>query len=209
VEVVVVVPVKPLSLAKSRLRAAFGPGTDGLALAMALDVVAAASAAEAVDDVAVVTNDALVVAGTGAFGAQTIPDEPELGLNAALSSAAEYLRTERRGLGLIIQPADCPSVTPDDFDSISDALSAATRCLFVADRARRGTTTLAAPPALPLAPRYGQNSRSDHAATGAEELRGSRWQRLSTDVDTPDDLAAARRLGLGPHSRDWVDRMGR
>ena len=55
-----VIPLKPLARAKSRLAAATGDSLrPGLALAFAQDTVAAALACPAVRDVAVVTDDAL------------------------------------------------------------------------------------------------------------------------------------------------------
>ena len=86
-EVVVVLPVKPLAAAKSRLRADFGAGTDALALAMALDVVAAASAAAPVGMTVIVTNDQRVAGAAAELGARTVPDFPQQGLNAALRRA--------------------------------------------------------------------------------------------------------------------------
>lgn len=58
-----VIPLKPLARAKSRLSDTAGDGLrPGLALAFAQDTVAAALACPAVGDVAVVTDDALVEA---------------------------------------------------------------------------------------------------------------------------------------------------
>jgi 2-phospho-L-lactate guanylyltransferase len=206
VEIVVVLPVKPLSAAKSRLRAGYGPGTDALALAMALDVIAAASAAGPVGAVAIVTSDDVVAEAAAELGARTVPDAPAQGLNAALRWAAGQLLAEQPDRALIVQPADCPAVTPDDFAGLAGELTQAGPRLFVSDRAGTGTTALAAPPGVPLEPRYGPTSRADHLASGARELSGRRWARVRADVDTPSDLAAASSLGLGPRTREWVER---
>jgi 2-phospho-L-lactate guanylyltransferase len=206
VEVVVVLPVKPLAAAKSRLRADYGAGTDALALAMALDVVAAASAAAPVGLTVIVTNDHRVAEAGAELGARTVPDLPEQGLNAALRWAAAQLLADQPDRALIVQPADCPAMTAEDFAGIASELDPAGPRLFVTDRGGAGTTALAAPPGFPLNPRYGPTSRADHVASGARELSGRRWARVRADVDTPGDLAAASRLGLGPRTRKWVDR---
>ena len=79
----VVIPLKPLSRAKSRLADTAHDGLrPGLALAFAQDTVAAALACPAVRDVAVVTNDALAARELAALGAAIVPDDPLGGLNA-------------------------------------------------------------------------------------------------------------------------------
>ena len=47
-----------------------------------------------------------------------------------------------------------------------------------------------------LAPRFGTDSARRHRDSGAVELTGA-WPGLRHDIDTPEDLAQARRLGLG------------
>ena len=66
---------------------------------------------------------------------------------------------------------------------------------FVADRLATGTAALFAFGAT-LDPQLGSDSSARHRRSGAIELTGS-WPGLRCDVDTPDDLAAARRLGVG------------
>lgn len=206
VEFIVAVPVKDLGIAKSRLRNTFGGATEQLALAMAVDVVAAASAAEPITGVAVITNDDRVAAAVAALGARVIADTPDRGLNAALRRAAAVLRGEQPDRALIVMPADCPAVRPSDFAQVARALSAEPRRAFICDGAGVGTTCLAAPPGLPLNPRYGHQSREAHLASGATELRGPGWRTMAADVDTPADLTAVHRLGVGRLTTEWLDR---
>ncbi|MEV6813934.1 2-phospho-L-lactate guanylyltransferase, partial [Micromonospora sp. NPDC051296] len=70
---------------------------------------------------------------------------------------------------------------------------------FVADAPGTGTVLLAAPPGVPLDPRFGPDSAAAHLASGAHPLAGD-WPSLRRDVDTAGDLAAALRLGLGPRT---------
>jgi len=67
---------------------------------------------------------------------------------------------------------------------------------FVSDRHGTGTSALFAF-GVPLDPRFGVESTRRHADSGAAELTGS-WPGLRCDIDTPDDLASALHLGLGP-----------
>jgi 2-phospho-L-lactate guanylyltransferase len=76
---------------------------------------------------------------------------------------------------------------------------------FVADATGTGTTLLAAAPGVELAPAYGPRSRQSHLASGAAELPGAPGLRL--DVDTPEDLQAAVRLGLGAATAAVVRRL--
>ncbi|MCW2613652.1 MAG: hypothetical protein JWN08_646, partial [Frankiales bacterium] len=81
----VVVPVKRLAVAKSRLASYGGPVREQLALAFAQDVVAACLACPLVARVLVVTDDPLAAAELAALGARTAPDDPDAGLNPALA----------------------------------------------------------------------------------------------------------------------------
>ena len=67
--------------------------------------------------------------------------------------------------------------------------------LSVADRLATGTAALCAF-GTALDPQFGSDSSARHRRSGAIELTGA-WPGLRCDVDTPADLAAARRLGVG------------
>src|SRR6058998_1643433 len=91
-----VIPLKPLARAKSRLSDTAGDGVrPGLALAFAQDTVAAALACPAVADVAVVTDDVLAGRELAVLGARIVPDAPGSGLNAALAHGAAAVREIR------------------------------------------------------------------------------------------------------------------
>ncbi|MFB6398122.1 NTP transferase domain-containing protein, partial [Polymorphospora sp. 2-325] len=111
---VVVVPVKRLATAKSRLRGALAdPGAEahaGLALAIALDTVAAVLACPPVDRVLVVTDDPIAGPALAALGASVVPDVPDAGLNAAVAHGAS-LATDRWVAALA---ADLPALRPAD-----------------------------------------------------------------------------------------------
>ncbi len=93
-----VVPLKPLGAAKTRLAGAFAPAQRRrLALAFALDTVAAALTCGAVRDVVVVTDDGEAAAELSALGAGVVRDRPAAGLNAALAHGAAAVRAGRPG----------------------------------------------------------------------------------------------------------------
>lgn len=196
------VPVKHLAAAKSRLRGALsGVPHEELALALAADTLRAVLACPAVAEVLVVTDDARVAAAALGAGARVLPDGPDAGLNAAFRHGAAGT-TAGWVAGLT---ADLPALRPAE---LAGALLAAQNGRekvrrFVPDAPGSGTVLLAAPPGVPLDPRFGVGSAVAHAASGALPLTGD-WPSLRRDVDTAADLAAAARLGLGPRTAALV-----
>jgi 2-phospho-L-lactate guanylyltransferase len=190
----VVVPVKRLSVAKSRL-AAYGDRTRReLALAFAADVVAAAADCEVVAEVLVVTDDPDARQVLAALGVRVAADVPDAGLNPALEHGAGLLRSGRPRLGVVTVSGDLPALRAPELTAALAAVPAGGRA-FVADADGSGTTLLAASAPAPLAPAYGPQSRRRHLASGALELPGT--PGLRRDVDTPDDLRDALALGVG------------
>jgi len=189
VEWTVLVPVKDLGSAKSRLRGAL-PGVPhaDLVLALVLDTLAAALACPVVAGVLVVSSDEAVAAAARDVGAKVVPDAPAGGLNAALAHGAAV--TGRGPLAALA--GDLPALRGAD---LAAALAAATRRGFAPDRRGTGTTLLAAPPGVPLNPRFGPGSAHAHAESGAAVLPAA--ASLRRDVDTAADLAAAALLGVG------------
>nr|WP_245194604.1 2-phospho-L-lactate guanylyltransferase [Kitasatospora phosalacinea] len=191
----VVVPVKPLAGAKSRL-AALGALRPRLALAFALDTVTAALACPAVGRVLVVTRDARAAGALRALGAEVLDDEPG-GLNPALAHGAAAAHRRSPGSPVATLSADLPALRPAELARVLAAVPVRGRA-FLADAPGTGTVLLAGPPREPLRPAFGPGSRDAHLAGGAAELLLPGAPSVRRDVDTPADLAAAHLLGLGP-----------
>ncbi|MFI2202593.1 2-phospho-L-lactate guanylyltransferase [Streptomyces sp. NPDC020192] len=195
-----VIPLKPLARAKSRLSDTAADGVrPGLALAFAQDTVAAALACPAVAGVAVVTDDELAGRELAALGARIVPDAPADGLNAALTHGAAAVRAIRPGAPVAALNADLPALRPCELARVLDAAAEFPRS-FLADAAGIGTTLLAAGPEQELQPMFGLESRLHHRASGAAELTLSDVDSVRQDVDTGDDLRAALALGVGPYT---------
>jgi 2-phospho-L-lactate guanylyltransferase len=202
-----VIPVKPLALAKSRLADTAADGLrPGLALAFAQDTVAAALACGAVQDVAVVTDDALAGRELAALGARIVPDEPGGGLNAALEHAAGVVRSTRPRTPVAALNADLPALRPRELSRVLNAATEFPRA-FLADAAQIGTTLLTAAADRELLPAFGANSRARHGASGAVELLLDSVDSVRQDVDTGDDLRTALALGVGPHTSAATARL--
>ncbi|MCX3291568.1 2-phospho-L-lactate guanylyltransferase [Streptomyces sp. NEAU-H22] len=202
-----VVPLKPLARAKSRLADTADDGLrPDLALAFAQDTVAAALACPAVGDVAVVTDDVRAGRELAALGAAIIADEPGGGLNAALAHATRAVRSARPARAVAALNADLPALRPIELSRVLDTAAEFPRA-FIPDAAAVGTTLLAAGPGCELRPAFGTDSRARHRASGAVELPLTSVDSVRQDVDTGDDLRSALALGVGPHTAAAAARL--
>ncbi len=195
----VVIPVKVLTQAKSRLATLGGERRAELALAMAADTVLAVLAADQVARVIVVTDDKVAGDALASLGAVVLPDEPADGLNAALRHGAAIAAQNWPRVGVAALSADLPALRPAEIGRALHA-AAAWPNAFVADAPGDGTTLYTTAPGAAFSPKYGIASRARHAATGAKELELDSIPGLRRDVDTPEDLCAAAAIGLGPNT---------
>jgi 2-phospho-L-lactate guanylyltransferase len=201
-----VIPVKRLALAKTRLADLAGEHRVDLALAFALDTATAALACDGVRAVVVVTDEPDAVRALTGLGAQVVADEPAAGLNPALVHGAVVATRAHPGTAVGALSADLPALRPDELRA---ALVAArgVGAAFVRDAQGSGTTTLLARRLGDFAPAFGPGSAAAHLAGGAVELRGDDFQSLRQDVDTAADLALALAMGVGPHTAAVARRL--
>lgn len=197
----VVVPVKRLDVAKSRL-GVLGDGTRrALALAFAEDVVLAATAARQVRAVVAVTDDPDAARALTALGAHVVADAPRAGIDAALRHGAAAAGDVVPGTAVAALAGDLPALTASALD---DVLRRVRGRAVVADAAGDGTTLLAAADGR-LAPSYGPGSLHRHLAWGAVLLEAP--AQLRRDVDTAGDLHDAVRLGVGRQTARVLARL--
>jgi 2-phospho-L-lactate guanylyltransferase len=193
-----VVPVKLLHLAKSRLSS--DPAErSALALAFAADTVAAALRAPSVVEVVVVTDDATAARLVRGLGAEVVPDEPDAGLNPALRHGARHAAARHPGCGVGALSADLPALRPRELEEAVLRASVA-GIAVVPDTGGSGTTAYFVADASRFAPAFGTDSLQAHVAAGAVALEGLDLASLRRDVDTQADLAAAIVLGVGNHT---------
>jgi len=192
----IVVPIKRLAVAKTRLADAAEVRAD-LALAMALDTVAAARSAVAVERVVVVTDEPTAAQAVSRMGALVVADTPDAGLNPALVHGARSAAGAGSDLAVAALSSDLPALRAADLDGV---LAAATDhpCSLVSDADGTGTTLLTALDPMAFRPRFGSQSRQAHLDDGAYDVTANAAASLRRDVDTVDDLRAAVELGLGP-----------
>jgi len=197
-DIALIVAVKRLAAAKTRLAPVFSARTrENVVLAMLQDTLTAAARVRSLRSITVVTPDEAAAAAAADLGAEVLSDPTPEGhhdpLNHAISAAERAVSDGCANL--VVLQGDLPALQTQELD---EAIAAARhhRRSFVADRLGTGTSALCAF-GIALDPQFGSDSSARHRRSGAIELTGA-WPGLRCDVDTPADLAAARRLGIGP-----------
>lgn len=196
-DVGLIIAVKRLNAAKTRLAPVFSADTrEQVVLAMLVDTITAASAVAALLSITVVTPDDLAADAARRAGATVLADPTPDGhrdpLNNAIGAAESVVAESTTNI--VVLQGDLPAMQPHE---LAEAISGgrAHERSFVADRHGTGTAALFAF-GKPLDPQFGPDSAHRHRYSGAIELTGG-WPGLRCDIDTPDDLAAARLLGVG------------
>jgi 2-phospho-L-lactate guanylyltransferase len=201
-----VVALKPVELAKSRLGSLPDPLRRRLAWTMAVDTLAALSAA--VDQVVVVSEQpALEFRLRHLAPRVTVLAEPgPVGMNGALSYGATALRES--GCAVVLAcVGDLPALRPDSVARVLAAAGGHPRS-FLADASGVGTTMLVAR-RTELDPRFQGSSAAAHRSSGAvdlsDEALGGPLPDARRDVDTETELLEAVPLGLGRSTTSLVD----
>jgi 2-phospho-L-lactate guanylyltransferase len=184
---VAILPVKTFGRAKQRLTGGF-PDRPGLAAAMVADVLEALSATPGLDQIIVVTAQA-VSADTDVL---IVHDPVEAGQSAAAARGIEAALA-RGAQRVLLVPGDCPALDPAEVRAL---LALEGDVIIVPDRHGTGTNALLLTPPDVMAPAFGEGSFERHrglaAAAGASFVVADAGS-LELDIDTPDDLAALRR----------------
>ncbi len=195
--IVAIVPMKPLSLCKSRLADALTPGQqEVLSLSMLERVVRAALESPA-SGVWVVGGDAGVVEAAGGLGARWL-DDGGAGLNEAL--ARVFQSAYDLGLAPMYLPADLPFVSSAD---IAGAVEASKRgeVMMLAPASRDGgTNAILTPVDSPFRPALGAGSFAGHRDQAGDlglPMAVYDCPGLGFDLDTPDDLRAYEEMEPG------------
>lgn len=199
-----IVPVKRLAIAKTRLGGSAAAHRGQLALAFAHDTVAAAIRCPAVGGVLVVTDDPAARDMAMGLGATVVEDRDDAGLNPALRWGAEFLRELTPDIAIGALSADLPALRPAELEIALGMAGVAGRAgspAVVADSHGRGTTAYLSAAGVEFSPAYGTDSLAAHVRGGAIEVVGVDIPSVRLDVDTISDLAAAVRLGVGERTR--------
>lgn len=190
------VPIKPLTQAKSRLAPVLDQGARAaLVMAMLRHTLAILSQAPALAQVAVVTADSEVQQVAQAYGTISMPEGQTLGLNHSLTWAAAQAQA-LGATGILVIPGDLPMLSIRSVNLVL-RLGLSSQLLIVPDREEQGTNALLMIPPDLIPFRFGPHSFQRHRA--AAVARGLapvivRVADLAADLDVPDDLAWAASL---------------
>jgi 2-phospho-L-lactate/phosphoenolpyruvate guanylyltransferase len=199
-----IVPVKRLTAAKQRLRAAVAdPARAQLARAMIDDVLHALERCPAIERTIVVTNEPAVAGAARERRALVLADDVEDGQSSAVSRGLRRALDEGFERALCV-PGDCPTLDASELEQLLDEdrheahrslARRSPRVVIVPDRHGSGTNGLLLSPVNAISPSFGPDSCARHRALAA--AAGASWRlahppSLLLDIDTGEDLAALR-----------------
>jgi 2-phospho-L-lactate guanylyltransferase len=194
---VVLVPVKPPAVGKSRLSELGDDERRALATAFALDTVEACRAAALLQEVLGITDDAGFAVELAAIGCASIPDGTSDDLNGTLRLAAAEARRRWPDLVPVALLGDVPALMPEELDEALGSVAVG-EAAYVVDADGFGTTLYTAP-YDDFDPHFGAGSAAAHSVSAravAGDLLG-----LRRDVDDLVTLREAWAIGVGPRTR--------
>ena len=210
---VALVPAKPLSLAKTRLRPAL-VDVDRVAIAHAMfeDVLVALLSASRIDRVLVVTADARLSAHARAIGAGVVDEGAPRGLNGAVALGTA-VAVRQGASAVVVVLSDVPLLRSADVDELI-ARTPRPGVSVVPSKEGTGTNAIVRQPGGIVPPCFGGRSLERHAsAAERRHVACTIWRnvRIAFDIDVPEDLTVfastesatatyreAMRLGIAP-----------
>lgn len=193
----VIIPVKPLNRAKSRLSDVLSPEQRyEFATTLLRNVLAVTAKAPQVTGTLVISRDTKALAIAREMGAKSVQESNRSDLNPALSRATEVVRAWG-GDAVLILPADLPFITVDDIENIIDMGMDTPSVVIATDREQDGTNALLVRPAGLIPYSYGKGSFSRHVDAARKTGAGLHYYLADTmmlDIDVPADLEQYNRL---------------
>jgi 2-phospho-L-lactate/phosphoenolpyruvate guanylyltransferase len=187
----VIIPVKPLKLAKSRLSKVLTPEErHHFAKAMLRHVLRVVQAVPQVTGTLVISRDSHALALARDYGAKTIQETGTPELNVALMRATTVVASWRSDAVLVL-PADLPLVTPADISNMIALGEDPQSVVIATDRNKDGTNALFIRPPGLIDYAYGPGSYQRHATQGRDAgavVNIYESDRLLHDIDLPEDI---------------------
>ena len=193
----VIVPVKPLSQAKSRLAGVLMPDQRrGLAEGLLRHLLEVVQTVTTVTGTLVISRDTKALAIAREAGAHTVQESGAPELNRALMRATQVIGGWK-GKAVLILPADLPLIAAEDVAKIIEMGQSPLTMVIATDSNEDGTNAmLIRPPGL-IAYDYGPGSYHRHVALAEEAgatVKIYASERLKLDIDLPEDLEKYQRL---------------
>jgi 2-phospho-L-lactate/phosphoenolpyruvate guanylyltransferase len=189
----VIVPVKPLNRAKSRLAQVLSPQQrQQLAEAMFRHVLQVVARVPQVVGTLVISRDGRALAIAREHGARTVQESGAPELNAALMRATQVV-ARWRSSGILILPADLPLISEDDVVNMIGMSKNDPSVVIATDDEEDGTNAMFIRPPGLFEYTYGTGSYRRHvdlARNAGAEVKIYQSERLALDIDLPADLEA-------------------
>jgi 2-phospho-L-lactate/phosphoenolpyruvate guanylyltransferase len=186
----VLIPVKPIARAKSRLASVLDADQrTHLAEAMLRHTLEIVTPLSAVTGVLVISRDSRALALAREMRAHTVQESGAPELNNALMRATQVLGGWRAGAVLVL-PADIPLMNADDITQVIRLGQSPDTVVITPDAHHDGTNALLVRPPGLFSYAYGKNSFERHqqlARLAGATVHVYEAERLMLDLDTPDD----------------------
>lgn len=187
-----IVPIKPLNRAKSRLSSVLtAEQREKLALGMLRYNLEVLTASAHLSGIIVISRDMKALAVAREMGSvQTLQESGTPALNNALQRASQLLMAWGAQATLML-PADVPLITPADVEAIIQRGHEYKSIVITPDRFASGTNAILTHPPDAIELQFGVGSFEQHQYNAREAgvtIHIYESERISLDVDTPDDL---------------------
>ncbi|NWF68947.1 MAG: 2-phospho-L-lactate guanylyltransferase [Chloroflexi bacterium] len=193
----VIIPIKPLKQAKSRLASVITPEQrQQFAQALLRNTLETVQGVPQITGTLVISRDSKALAIAREYKAFTVMESGAPELNAALMRAAQVVSGWRADAVLVL-PADLPLITREDISAIIDLGRDYRSVVIATDEHEDGTNALMTRPPGMFAYAYGAGSYQRHMAlarAAGAAVKVYHSERLMLDVDLPEDLERYIRL---------------
>jgi 2-phospho-L-lactate/phosphoenolpyruvate guanylyltransferase len=192
-----IIPVKPLRRGKSRLASVLSEDERALLnYTMLSNTLRTLAEVPEVAERLVVSRDPAALALAREFGARTLQEDGNPGLNTALRRATVVAQVYS-ARGVLILPADLPLLTPADVNELISYTDKPPVVVIAPDRRGEGTNALLSSPAGLIEYQFGPGSFRAHMQQAKDfgiRIQVCSLFSLGLDLDLPEDLELLRQM---------------
>lgn len=203
----VIIPVKPLRRSRSRLSDVLSENERTLLNSNMLEnTLSILKSIPNIDGLLVVSRDPSVLTLARTFGAKTLQEDGEPGLNLALKRAVVVTKAYSAN-SIMILPADLPLITRQEIEFVIKKIDKGNKMIISPDRRMSGTNMLIVSPPDLIDFSFGPGSFERHvrqAQAKSAEIEVYQLESLGLDIDLPEDLDLYQKMSVF-HSKDYID----
>jgi 2-phospho-L-lactate guanylyltransferase len=197
----VIIPVKPLNRAKSRLSGVLSPEERyHLAESMLRHVLSVVQTVPQVMGTLVISRDNKALSIAREYGARTVQESGTPELNRALMRATQVV-ARWKGAAVFVLPADLPLIAAEDVAGMIEMSGHSAQSVVIAtDQHEDGTNAMFIRPPGLIDYAYGEGSYTRHKQLAQDvgaEVHVYHSERLLLDIDVPADLQSYHALVQG------------